>query len=151
MLNRQTIAEILLEGMAWEPGETFESVHNYIDHRNNIVRKGAIPAYEGQKVLIPLNMRDGCIIGIGKGNEDWNCSAPHGAGRVLSRSKAKETISMEAYKASMAGIFTTSVNPDTLDESPMAYKPSEEIIRLVRDTVEIEKIIKPVYNFKAAE
>ena len=151
VLNRTAIAEIILEGMAWEPGETFESIHNYIDHRNNIVRKGAIAAYQGQKVLIPLNMRDGCIIGIGKGNEDWNCSAPHGAGRVLSRSKAKETISMEAYKASMAGIFTTSVNPDTLDESPMAYKPSEEIIRLVRDTVEIERIIKPVYNFKAVE
>ncbi len=151
VLNRTTIAEILLEGMAWEPGETFESIHNYIDHQNNLVRKGAIAAYRGQKVLIPLNMRDGCILGTGKGNEDWNCSAPHGAGRVLSRSKAKETISMEAYKASMKGIFTTSVNPDTLDESPMAYKPSEEIIRLVRDTVEIEKIIKPVYNFKAAE
>ena len=151
VLNRETIAEILLEEMGWEPSGTFESIHNYIDHQNNIVRKGAIAAYRGQKVLIPLNMRDGCILGVGKGNEDWNCSAPHGAGRVLSRSKAKETISMEAYKASMDGIFTTSVNPDTLDESPMAYKPSEEIIRLVRDTVEIEKIIKPVYNFKAAE
>ncbi len=151
VINRKTIAELILEGMGWEMMGEFESIHNYIDHQNNIVRKGAISAYKGQRVLIPLNMRDGCILGIGKGNADWNFSAPHGAGRVLSRMKAKEMISMEDYKASMDGIFTTSVNPGTLDESPMAYKPSKEIIRLVQDTVEVKKIIKPVYNFKASE
>lgn len=149
--NRETIAITILERMQWIGNDYFETVHNYIDHQNNIVRKGAIAAYKGKRVLIPLNMRDGCIIGIGKGNEDWNCSAPHGAGRVLSRKRAKETITMEDYKASMNGIFTTSVSEDTLDESPMAYKPSREIIELVKDTVDIEKIIKPVYNFKAAE
>ncbi len=151
ILNRKTIADIVVEKMGWTVMDAFESIHNYIDHENNIVRKGAIAAYKGQRVIIPLNMRDGCIIGIGKGNEDWNCSAPHGAGRVLSRAKAKETISMDDYKQSMDGIFTTSVSEDTLDESPMAYKPSEEIIRLVQDTVDIERIVKPVYNFKAAE
>jgi len=151
VLNRDIISSIICDVMGWYPQNSFESIHNYIDHENNMVRKGAIAAYKGQRVLIPLNMRDGCIIGVGKGNEDWNCSAPHGAGRMLSRSKAKEMISMDAYKNSMAGIFTTSVSEDTVDESPMAYKPSEEIIKLVQDTVDIERIITPVYNFKASE
>ena len=124
--------------------DSFETVHNYIDHDTNIVRKGAISAKKGEKVLIPINMRDGCIIGIGKGNEDWNFSAPHGAGRIMSRSKAKELVSIEEYKSSMTGIYTTSVNHSTIDESPMVYKPIEEIIHNIQETAEILKIIKPV-------
>ena len=116
-----------------------------------MVRKGAISAKAGEKLLIPINMRDGCIIGIGKGNEDWNCSAPHGAGRVMSRSKAKELVSLEEYEDSMKGVFTTSVSRSTIDESPMAYKTMEEIIANIADTVEVVNIIKPVYNFKASE
>lgn len=129
----------------------FETVHNYIEFGTNMVRKGAISAKAGEKLLIPINMRDGCIIGIGKGNEDWNCSAPHGAGRVMSRSKAKELVSLEEYEDSMKGIFTTSVSRSTIDESPMAYKTMEEIIANIADTVEVVNIIKPVYNFKASE
>ena len=117
----------------------------------NIIRKGAISAKLGERVLIPINMRDGCIIGIGKGNEDWNCSAPHGAGRVMSRIEAKKIVSMDDYKQSMNGIYTTSVSEDTLDECPMAYKPMEEILKNIKPTVSVEKIIKPTYNFKAGE
>ena len=129
----------------------FETVHNYISFEDNIVRKGAISARYGEKVLIPINMRDGCIIGIGKGNNDWNQSAPHGAGRIMSRSEAREKINMDEYQASMKGIFTTSVNEGTRDEAPMVYKPMEEIIRYIGDTIDIVKIIKPIYNFKASE
>jgi len=150
-LNRRIIASIILSHTNLVEASHFETVHNYIDHDSNIVRKGAIRANKGERVLIPLNMRDGCIIGIGKGNEDWNCSAPHGAGRVLSRSKAKEQINMDDYVESMQGIFTTSVCESTIDESPFAYKPSEEIISLVSDTIDIERIINPIYNFKASE
>lgn len=128
----------------------FETVHNYIEFGTNMVRKGAISAKAGEKLLIPINMRDGCIIGIGKGNEDWNYSAPHGAGRVMSRSKAKELVSLEEYEDSMKGIFTTSVSHSTIDESPMAYKTMGEIIANIADTVEVVNIIKPVYNFKAS-
>lgn len=156
--NRYSIAAAILKGMNWnkhidipEDGSTFETVHNYIEPDTNIIRKGAIAAYEGQRVLIPMNMRDGCIIGIGKGNPDWNCSAPHGAGRLFSRSAAKELITLEEFRESMEGIYTTSVNSSTIDESPMAYKPMEEIVEKIADTVEIERIIKPVYNFKASE
>lgn len=150
IMNRQEIANKIMQKMGWE-GAAFETVHNYIDLESNIVRKGAISAKKGEKVLIPLNMRDGCIIGLGKGNEDWNCSAPHGAGRIMSRSQAKESISMEAFEKSMDGIYTTSVSESTIDESPMAYKPAQEIVDKIGDTVEILKIIKPVYNFKAGE
>ena len=129
----------------------FETIHNYISFEDNIVRKGAISAKKGEKVLIPMNMRDGCIIGIGKGNDDWNQSAPHGAGRIMSRLKAKETFNLEQFKESMEGIYTTSISEDTLDEAPMVYKPMQEIIDCIGDTVEIEKIIKPIYNFKASE
>ena len=151
--NRRWIASLIYKGMGWEwyTEKYFHTIHNYIDHDTNIVRKGAISAKEGEKVLIPINMRDGCIIGIGKGNEDWNCSAPHGAGRIMSRSKAKENVSLEEYQESMKGIYTTSVNQSTIDESPMAYKPMNEILEHIKDTVEIVKIIKPVYNFKASE
>lgn len=129
----------------------FECIHNYIDHNSNIVRKGAISAKLGEKVLIPINMRDGCILGTGKGNDDWNCSAPHGAGRLMSRSKAKETLSLNDYSTSMSGIYTTSVSEETIDEAPMAYKPIEEIMDCIKDTVDILAVLKPVYNFKASE
>ena len=129
----------------------FETVHNYISFEDNIVRKGAISAKKGEKVLIPMNMRDGCIIGIGKGNDDWNCSAPHGAGRIMSRMDAKKTLNLESYKDSMQNIYSTCVNESTIDESPMVYKPMDEIINNIKDTVDIVKIIKPIYNFKASE
>ena len=122
-----------------------------ISFEDNIVRKGAISARKGERVLIPMNMRDGCIIGIGKGNDDWNQSAPHGAGRIMSRAKAKETFNLDEFKESMEGIYTTSINEDTLDEAPMVYKPMQEIIDCIGDTVKIERIIKPIYNFKASE
>ena len=131
--------------------DCFETIHNYISFEDNIVRKGAISAKLGEKVLIPMNMRDGCIIGVGKGNDDWNQSAPHGAGRIMSRMKAKETFKMEDYKQSMEGIYTTSVNEETIDEAPFVYKPMQEIIDCIGDTVDIIKIIKPIYNFKASE
>ena len=148
--NRAMIVETICDAMGWN-GVSFETIHNYIDLESNIIRKGAISAQKGQRVLIPINMRDGCIIGIGKGNEDWNCSAPHGAGRVMSRMQAKKTVSMDDYKKSMNGIFTTSVSEDTLDECPMAYKPMDEILKNIEPTVEVEKIIRPVYNFKVSE
>lgn len=154
-INRVMIAQIICNHMGWgvdaDMPDYFECIHNYIDHDSNIVRKGAISAKLGEKVLIPINMRDGCIIGTGKGNEDWNQSAPHGAGRTMSRSKAKENILLEEYQKAMAGIFTTSVNTSTIDESPMAYKTMDEIIGNIKDTVEIVDIIKPIYNFKANE
>lgn len=152
--NRYRIAKEISYGMEWDIdrfSKAFETIHNYIEYDTNIVRKGAISAKEGEIVLIPINMRDGCIIGRGKGNADWNYSAPHGAGRIMSRSKAKETVSLEEFEQSMQGIYTTSVNRSTIDESPMAYKPIEEIVANIQDTVEIVKIIKPIYNFKASE
>ena len=153
-INRRAIQSIICYYMGWEvtkETERFQTIHNYIEHDTNIVRKGAISAKTGEKVLIPINMRDGCILGIGKGNEDWNYSAPHGAGRTMSRSKAKESILLEEYQKAMDGIFTTSVNTSTIDESPMAYKTMDEIIENIKDTVEIVDIIKPIYNFKANE
>lgn len=129
----------------------FETIHNYISFEDNIVRKGAISAKKGEKVLIPMNMRDGCIIGIGKGNDDWNQSAPHGAGRIMSRMKAKEIFNLDEYKESMKDIYTTSINENTIDEAPFVYKPMQEIIDNIGDTVDIIKIIKPIYNFKASD
>lgn len=129
----------------------FQTIHNYISFEDNIVRKGAISARKGERVLIPMNMKDGCIIAVGKGNDDWNQSAPHGAGRIMSRMRAKEELDLEDYKKSMQGIYSTSVNSQTLDEAPMVYKPMDEIINNISDTVEIEKIIKPIYNFKASD
>lgn len=153
-INRRTMQEVIAYYMGWEINIGmfgFETIHNYIEHDTNMVRKGAISAKKGERLLIPMNMRDGCIIGIGKGNEDWNMSAPHGAGRVMSRSKAKESISLDDFEKSMEGIYTTSVNQSTIDESPMSYKPIDEILENIKDTVEIERIIKPIYNFKASE
>lgn len=147
--NREEIARRILGFLTADLIESFHTVHNYIDFEDNIIRKGAIRCNKGEKVIIPLNMKDGSIIGIGKGNEDWNCSGPHGAGRLMSRKQAKQSVSMDDFKHSMEGIFTTSVNESTLDESPMAYKPAEEIIELVKDTVDIIEVVKPIYNFKS--
>lgn len=148
--NREKIASKIMSGMKLNPIDRFHTIHNYIDD-DGMVRKGAVSAQKGERLLIPMNMRDGCIIAVGKGNEDWNCSAPHGAGRIMSRTEAKKKLSMEDYKETMNGIYSSSVNNDTLDEAPMAYKPAQEIIECIGDTVEIEKIIKPIYNFKASE
>lgn len=151
-LNRETMADIILEEIydkRLEDFPYFETVHNYINFKDNIIRKGAIAAYEGEKVLIPINMRDGSIIGIGKGNPDWNFSAPHGAGRLLSRTEAKESLSLEDFKDTMKGIYSTSVRAGTLDESPDAYKDIEDIMESLDDTVEIIDRIKPIYNYKA--
>lgn len=149
--NREHIAKIILSRMDWTMIDEFESVHNYIEPVANMVRKGAISAKDGERVIIPMNMRDGCILGRGKGNKDWNYSAPHGAGRIMSRMKAKETLDIIDYRLSMQMIYTTSVCEDTLDEAPMVYKPIDEIVKNIGDTVTIDKIIKPIYNFKAAE
>ena len=151
VLNRYTMAKTISEHMGWNLDDYFESVHNYISFEDNIVRKGAISAKKGEQVIIPINMRDGCIIGIGKGNEDWNNSAPHGAGRVMSRAQAMKTIDLEEYKKSMENIYTTSVTEETKDEAPFVYKSIEEILEHIVPTVEVTKIIKPVYNFKASE
>lgn len=148
--NREWIAKLILDEMGWHYFDTFTTIHNYIDDEN-MIRKGAISAKAGEKVLIPINMRDGCIVGVGKGNEDWNCSAPHGAGRIMSRAKAREVIDLDEFKEAMDGIYTTSVGADTLDEAPMVYKPMDEIIENIKDTVDILEIIKPVYNFKASD
>ncbi len=148
--NRQKIADKILEHLKEFKCEQFETVHNFIDE-NKIIRKGAVPAHLGQKILIPMNMRDGCLICEGLGNEDWNNSAPHGAGRLLSRGDAKKLITVEEYKSSMAGIYTTTADQSTIDEAPMGYKPMQEIISLISPTVKILQIIKPIYNFKASE
>ena len=150
-LNRRMIVKQIVKNMKLHIEDEFSTIHNYIDCDNMILRKGSISAQAGERVLIPMNMRDGSLICVGKGNLDWNYSAPHGAGRLMSRSKAKDNISMSDYKKSMDGIFTTCVNRGTLDESPMAYKPMGSIIENIRDTVDIKDIIKPIYNFKAGE
>lgn len=149
--NRELIAEILLErtGLSGEGG--FHTIHNYIDTEEMILRKGAIAAHDGEKVLIPINMRDGSVLAVGKGNQEWNYSAPHGAGRVMSRKKAKASLSMEDYEAAMEGIYTTSVNENTLDEAPSAYKSLDDIIGVIRDSVDVIEIMKPIYNFKASD
>ena len=154
VLNRQYIAsEILLQMNIYTNSLTpaFTTIHNYIDFEDNIVRKGAIRAKKGERVIIPMNMRDGSIIAIGKGNDDWNNSAPHGAGRIMSRIQAKKTFQIDEFVRSMKGIYTTSVVNETIDEAPFVYKPMQEIIDNIKDTVEIERIIKPIYNFKAKD
>lgn len=148
-INRRAMADIILTKMGLHAEEAFTTIHNYINTEEMILRKGAIAAHAGERVLIPMNMRDGALICIGKGNPDWNFSAPHGAGRLMSRSAAKQAISLDEFKESMQGIWTTSVDVSTIDESPMAYKPMASIIENIRDTVDIVDIIKPVYNFKA--
>lgn len=151
--NRLQIATSIIEHLQLEKYivEQFDSIHNYIDTDLMILRKGAISAQKGEQVIIPMNMRDGSIIAFGRGNEDWNYSAPHGAGRIMSRTKANQTLRMDDYKSAMKGIWTTSVNEETLDEAPFAYKPMNEILDHVEEAVDIHKLIKPVYNFKASE
>lgn len=150
VLNRKLISLLLMRYFPEaEVIDEFESIHNYISD-NNIIRKGAISAAEGEKCIIPLNMRDGSLLCTGKGNPDWNCSAPHGAGRILSRTQAYESITMEDFEASMQGIYSESVNDFTRDESPMVYKPASEIIANIGDTVNIDTIIRPIFNFKAS-
>ena len=149
--SRELMAEIIFERTGLTAGEPFHTIHNYIDTGEMILRKGAIAAHKGERILIPINMRDGVVLAIGKGNPEWNYSAPHGAGRLMSRSKAKEALTVEAYKAAMEGIYTTSVNEKTLDEAPMAYKSLEDIIDIIRDSVDVIDIMKPVFNFKASD
>ena len=149
--SRERMAEIILERTGMEAVESFHTVHNYIDTDEMILRKGAIAAHEGEKVLIPINMRDGSVIAVGRGCKDWNYSAPHGAGRIMSRTKAKDSLSLDEYKETMKGIYTTSVNESTLDEAPMAYKSLEDIIDVIRDSVDIIEVMKPVFNFKASD
>ena len=148
--NREKMAEILLERTGIAAGEAFHTIHNYIDTEEMILRKGAIAAHAGEKVLIPINMRDGSVLAVGKGNAEWNYSAPHGAGRIMSRKAAKDKLSLEEYRETMKGIYTTSVNEATLDEAPMAYKSLDDIIDVIRDSVDII-VMKPVYNFKASD
>ena len=149
--NREKMAEILLERTGIAAGEAFHTIHNYIDTEEMILRKGAIAAHAGEKILIPINMRDGSVLAVGKGNAEWNYSAPHGAGRIMSRKAAKDKLSLEEYRETMKGIYTTSVNEATLDEAPMAYKSLDDIIDVIRDSVDIIDVMKPVYNFKASD
>jgi len=149
--NRKKMAEILLGEMSLAALDSFETIHNYVDVNEMILRKGAVSAKEGETLLIPINMRDGSLICIGKGNEDWNFSAPHGAGRLMSRSSAFERLTMEEYEKEMSGIYSTCVLPDTLDESPMAYKSMDDILENITPTADVVKRIRPIYNFKAAE
>ncbi len=148
--NREKMAEIILDKANIKALEAFHTTHNYIDTDEMILRKGSIAAHKGEKVLIPINMRDGSILALGKGNPDWNYSAPHGAGRLMSRTKAKESLDMDEYKDSMKGIFTSSVNEGTIDEAPMAYKSINDIIDVIGESVDIIEVIKPIYNFKAS-
>lgn len=147
--NREKIAEILLARTGMTAGEAFHTIHNYIDTDEMILRKGAIAAHAGEKVLIPINMRDGSVLAIGKGNPEWNFSAPHGAGRIMSRTKAKSELNLDEYRKAMAGVYTTSVNEATLDEAPMAYKSLEDIIDVIKESVDVIEVMKPIYNFKA--
>ena len=148
-LNRKVMADIILKEMGLQESSRFETIHNYIDFNRMILRKGAVSAEAGELLLIPINMRDGSLLCVGKGNDDWNFSAPHGAGRLMSRSKAKEVISMSEFADSMKDVYTTSVVTGTLDEAPQAYKPIDEIRNAIVDTAEVISIIKPVYNFKS--
>lgn len=147
--NREKIAEVLLARTGITGGEVFHTIHNYIDTDEKILRKGAIAAHKGEKVLIPINMRDGSVLAIGKGNPEWNYSAAHGAGRIMSRTKAKSELHMDEYRKAMAGIYTTSVNENTLDEAPMAYKSLDDIIDVIKESVDVIEVMKPIYNFKA--
>lgn len=148
-INHKTIANTIVNRMGWHITDEIHTMHNYIDVDNMILRKGSVSAQKDERLIIPINMRDGSLICVGKGNPDWNYSAPHGAGRILSRGKAKEQIKMSDFKEAMAGIYSTSVTESTLDEAPMVYKPIDEIMTNIKDTVDVVKVIKPIYNFKA--
>ena len=149
--NREIIAEIILEKCGLTAIDAFHTIHNYIDTEEMILRKGAIAAHKGEKVLIPINMRDGSVLAVGKGNPEWNYSAPHGAGRVMSRAGARKSLSLDEYQKEMEGIYTTSVNEYTLDEAPMAYKSLNDIIDIIGESVDVIEVLKPIYNFKASE
>jgi len=154
ILNRKIMMHVMIEdffGLKYDAGRTLETVHNYIDFSAGVVRKGAISAQEGEQLIIPFNMQDGIIIGTGKGNSDWNYSAPHGAGRILSRTQAKKQLSVDDFKESMKGVWTSCVSENTLDEAPMAYKDTQVILNAIKDTVDINFWMKPTYNFKADE
>ena len=149
--SRELMAEFIMQSAGLSAVSAFHTIHNYIDTEEMVLRKGAISAHRGELVLIPLNMKDGCILAVGKGNPEWNESAPHGAGRVMSRTRARHVLSLQDYQDEMQGIYTTSVNAETLDEAPQAYKPQEAILNVINETVEVREILKPVYNFKASE
>ena len=149
--SRELMAEIILERTGMHAEESFHTIHNYIDTEEMILRKGAIAAHNGEKVLIPINMRDGSVLAVGKGNPEWNFSAPHGAGRIMSRGKARATLTLEDYQKTMEGVYTTSVNENTLDEAPMAYKSLADIIDVIRESVDVIDVMKPIYNFKASD
>ena len=147
--SREFMAEVILGRLGLKAEDAFHTVHNYIDTDEMILRKGAIAAHEGERVLIPINMRDGSVLAVGRGNPEWNFSAPHGAGRIMSRTDAKERLDMDEYRREMAGIYTTSVSKETLDEAPMAYKSLSDIIDVIRESVDVIEVLKPIYNFKA--
>ena len=149
--SRERMAEIILERTGMTAQSAFHTIHNYINTEEMILRKGAIAAHKDTLVLIPVNMRDGSVLARGKGNPDWNFSAPHGAGRIMSRAKAREVLDLEAYKETMAGIYTTSVNEATIDEAPMAYKSLAEIVDVIQESVDVIEILRPIYNFKASD
>ena len=151
MLNRQAMMDEILKGMKLHAEERFTTIHNYIDTDAMILRKGAVSARAGEKLLIPINMRDGSLICLGRGNEDWNFSAPHGAGRLMSRAEAKQSFTVSEFKKQMAGVYTTSVGRATLDECPMAYKGMQDILDNIGPTAQVLKIIRPLYNFKAGD
>lgn len=150
-VNRLWIVGAILAGMNLDAEEAFETIHNYVDMSDGILRKGAVSAKLGERLIIPMNMRDGSLICVGKGNEDWNCSAPHGAGRLFSRSEAKERFSVDEFRDQMNGIYSTSIGQGTLDECPMAYKSMQSIVDNIGPTVEIRDVIRPLYNFKAGD
>ena len=149
--NRQAIAADIVRGMKWHVDDTFSTIHNYIDLDSMILRKGAISAKFGERLIIPMNMRDGCLLCVGKGNPEWNESAPHGAGRMMNRTEVKQSFTLSQFKKEMKGIYSTSIGYDTLDESPMAYKPMDAILSQIAPAVEVIERIRPVYNFKAGE
>ena len=150
-LNRRAMVQDILDGLNWDEDDRFETIHNYIDLDAMILRKGAVSAKAGERLLIPINMRDGSLLCEGLGNAEWNQSAPHGAGRLMSRKEAQNRVTLKAFKDSMKGIFTTCVGKDTLDESPMAYKPMEDILRFIQPTARVSQRLLPIYNFKAGE
>ena len=150
-LNRSAMMDVIINAMGFLVEDRFTTIHNYIDLDQMILRKGAVSARAGERLLIPINMRDGSLICTGKGNLDWNYSAPHGAGRLMSRSAAKEAFTVDEFSASMDGIYTTSVNGSTLDECPMAYKSMDDIVSNIFPTADVERVIRPIYNFKAGE
>lgn len=149
--NRLAITDEIVRGMKWDVEDQFSSVHNYIDLNERMLRKGAVSAKEGERLIIPMNMRDGCLLCVGKGNIEWNCSAPHGAGRLMSRMEAKQSFTLSQFKKEMTGIYSTTISRETLDESPMVYKPMNDIIDQLEPTAEIIERLKPIYNFKAGE